>query len=46
MGNGGNAGLVGRNMISEKFGLERKTQHLTFLMSPGRVAGASLVAQQ
>ena len=46
MGEGGNADLVSRNMISEKFGLETKTRYLTFVMSPGRVAGAPLVAQQ
>lgn len=46
MDDGGNADLVGRNMISEKSGLERKTQYLTFVMSPGRVAGAPLLAQQ
>ena len=37
LGDGGND-LVGGNKIPEKVSLERKTQQLTFVMSPGRVA--------
>lgn len=38
----GDGGLDGRTEIPEKVSLDRETQHLTFIISPARVAIMSI----